>query len=128
MGGVRMGRYRDKLRIIADVLSIVSERARKTHIMYRANLSYTLVCRYLSEVLAAGLVYFDDEDCYVLTKKGKEFLNVYEEYSQFCKSLEEQSNHVNDKRVELEKMVWSGGVADLDANRDGKVRIDRAKK
>jgi len=100
-----LGKYRDKLRIIADVLSIVNERPRKTQIMYKANLSYTLVCRYLSDVLAAGLVFCDHEDCYVLTSKGKEFLSRYEEYSKFCKSLEEQSNRVNSEKDVLERMV-----------------------
>ena len=51
-----MSRYRDRLQIIADILVIASRRARKTQIMYQANLSYRLLCRYLGEVLEAGLV------------------------------------------------------------------------
>ena len=50
-----MSRYRDRLQIIADILVIASRRARKTQIMYQANLSYRLVCRYLGEVLDAGM-------------------------------------------------------------------------
>jgi len=46
-----MGKYRDRLQIIADMLSVVRGGAKKTHIMYQANLSYTLLGRYLSEVL-----------------------------------------------------------------------------
>ena len=48
-----MGRYRNKLRIIADILLIACRRARKTQIMYQANLSYRLLCRYLGVVLDA---------------------------------------------------------------------------
>ena len=103
-----MGKYRDKLRIIADVLEIVNQGARKTQIMYKANLSYKLLCRYLNDVLAAGLACYNDEDCYVITPKGEEFLSKYEEYFKFCKNLEEQSNHVNNKKSMLEEMIWSG--------------------
>jgi predicted transcriptional regulator len=99
-----MGNYRDRLQIIADILFIASKRAKKTHIMYQANLSYRLLCRYLGEVTDAGLVSFESGDCYVLTAKGKEFLNRHEEYSKRCKSLEEHLNHVNNDKIVLEKM------------------------
>ncbi len=99
-----MSKYRDRLQIIANILSIASRRAKKTQIMYQANLSYKLLCRYLDEVLDAGLVSFEKEDCYVLTAKGKEFLSRHQEYSKRCKSLEEHLNHVNSERTALEKM------------------------
>jgi predicted transcriptional regulator len=70
-----LSKYRDRLQIIASILSIAGRRAKKTQIMYQANLSYRLLCRYLGEVLDAGLVSFENEDCYVLTAKGKEFLS-----------------------------------------------------
>jgi len=99
-----MSRYRDRLQIIADILSIASKGAKKTQIMYQANLSYRLLCRYLSEVLNSGLVNCENGDCYVVTAKGKEFMNRHEEYSKHSKSLEEQVNHINDKKEFLEKM------------------------
>lgn len=99
-----MSRYRDRLQIIASILSIASRRAKKTQIMYQANLSYKLLCRYLNEVLDAGLVAFENEECYVLTSKGKEFLSLHEQYSKRCKSLEQHLNHVNSEKAELEKM------------------------
>jgi len=106
-----MSKYRDRLQIIADILYIVNGRARKTRIMYQANLSYRLLCRYLSEVLDAGLVRSEDDDCYVLTGKGKEFLVKHEKYSKRCRSLEEQSNHVNNEKIVLEEMCFSPGKA-----------------
>jgi predicted transcriptional regulator len=99
-----MSKYRDRLQIIASILLIASRRAKKTQIMYQANLSYKLLCRYLSEVQDAGLVCFENEECYVLTAKGKEFLNKHGEYSKRCKSLEEHLNHVNHEKFVLEKM------------------------
>ena len=106
-----MSKYRDRLQIIADILLIASERAKKTRIMYQANLSYRLLCRYLSEVLDAGLVRSEDDDCYVLTGKGKEFLVKHEKYSKRCRSLEEQSNHVNNEKVALEEMCFNSSKA-----------------
>lgn len=99
-----MSKYRDRLQIIASVLSIAGRKARKTQIMYQANLSYKLLCRYLSEVLEAGLVTFENEEFYVLTTKGKEFLSKHEEYSKCCKSLDESLSHVNREKIALEKM------------------------
>jgi len=104
-----MSKYRDRLQIIADVLSIVSGKARKTRIMYQANLSYRLLCRYLDEVLDAGLVEPEDGDRYVLTTKGKKFLSKHEEYSKRCRSLEEHLNHVNNEKTVLEKMCFNEG-------------------
>jgi predicted transcriptional regulator len=99
-----LGRYRDRLQIVADILAITSRGAKKTQVMYQANLSYKLLCKYLDEVLTAGLVSCEDGDSYVLTVKGKEFLNKYQEYSRHCDSLEEHLNNVNGERDVLEKL------------------------
>ncbi len=99
-----MGNYRDRLQIIADILYVVNDRAKKTRIMYQANLSYRLLCRYLDEVLDAGLVKSADDDCYVLTAKGKEFLSRHQDYAKRCESLEEHLNSVNDEKNALVKM------------------------
>ena len=90
---------------------------KKTQIMYQANLSYKLLCRYLGEVLDAGLVSFDSEECYVLTAKGKEFLGRHEEYSKRCKSLEQHLNHVSIEKTALEKMCFNSGRANSSLNR-----------
>ena len=118
-----MSKYRDRLQIIADILSIASVRARKTRIMYQANLSYRLLCRYLDEVLDAGLVEPEDGDCYVLTAKGKEFLSKHGEYSKRCRSLEEHFNHVNNEKTALEKMCFNAGKAGRNLS-----RVDRSRK
>ncbi len=117
-----MSKYRDRLQIIADILVIASRRARKTQIMYQGNLSYRLLCRYLGRVLDAGLVRFENEDCYVLTGKGKEFLSRHEAYSKRCKNLEEHLNHVNNEKTVLERMCSNASGAGSDLN-----RLDRNK-
>jgi len=105
-----MGKYRGKLQIIADILSVARGGAKKTHVMYQANLSFTLLKRYLTEVLDGGLVIVDDEDRYRLTRRGQNFLDRFGEYSRRCGELEEQLNHVNDEKTGLEDLI--GGNLD----------------
>ena len=112
-----LSKYRDRLQIIASILSIVSSGAKKTRIMYQANLSYKLLIRYLDEVLDSGLVCFEKGDCYLLTAKCKEFLDRHEEYSKRCKDLEQHLNHVNGEKVALEKMCVSEGKVSSNLNR-----------
>ena len=98
-----MGSSRGRLDIIADILAVARQRAKKTQIMYGANLSYRLLTRYLAEIRRAYLVRFEREEaCYVLTRKGLEFLERYKEYSKRNKHVEKQINDVDGKRKVLE--------------------------
>ena len=100
-----MGTYRSRLEIIADMLHVASGGAKKTEIMYRANLSYKLLMKYLSEVKRAYLVSFERKQrCYMLTSKGKEFLETYKEYARRNKYVEKGLNDVDGKRRMLEQM------------------------
>ena len=100
-----MGKYRDRLQIIADILSVVRDGAKKTHVMYQANLSYALLSRYLGEVLESGLVCLDSEDCYRLTERGESFLDRFNEYSRRCSELEEHLNHITNEKTVLEDLL-----------------------
>lgn len=102
-----MGKYRSRLQIIADVLLVASNGAKKTHIMYQANLSYKLLGRYLTEVMRAGLVCVMGEDRYGLTDRGREFLDRFGEYSKRCRHLEEHVNDVNNEKMVLKQMIRS---------------------
>ena len=97
-----MGKYRSRLQIIADVLSVVRGGAKKTRIMYQANLSYKLLTRYLGDVLDSGLVRCTNDDCYELTQKGHEFLDRFDDYFVQRKSAEEKLNNVMDEKAKLE--------------------------
>ena len=97
--------YRRKLDIIADVLSVASGGAKKTQIMYRANLSYRLLTKYLVEVRRAYLVSFErGRRCYVLTSKGRQFLMLYKEYSRRARYVEKGLDAANGKRRVLESL------------------------
>jgi predicted transcriptional regulator len=103
-----LGNYRNRIEIIADILHVVSREAKKTQIMYQANLSYRLLTKYLIEVRKAYLINFERRKrCYVLTSKGTEFLERYKEYSRRNKHVEKQLNDVNGERKVLEKLCSS---------------------
>jgi predicted transcriptional regulator len=104
-----MGNYRGKLDIIADILSVASRNARKTQIMYQANLSYKVLRKYLSEILGAQLVRFEDESqLFLLTEKGREFLEAYEKYSKSTKSVEKWLGEVATKKSVLQDLSANG--------------------
>ena len=103
-----MGHYRSKLEIIADILLVVGQKAKKTHIMYKANLSFKVLERYLDNMSAASLIDFDDEDqCYDLSPKGQEFLEAYKDYTKTNKIVEKSLNQINDKKKNLEELCLS---------------------
>lgn len=99
-----LGSYRRRLDIIVDILSVVGQNAKKTQIMYRANLSYKVLQRYLAEVTEASLIRFENKThCYVLTEKGKRFLEEYRKYHKSHKRIEKQLNEVQNQRQVLEE-------------------------
>lgn len=97
--------YRGRLDIIADILHVISQNARKTQIMYQANLSYKVLTKYLTKVSEASLVDFEFEKrCYMLTAKGRAFLEAYNEYSRDNMHLEKRLNEINCKKRVLEEL------------------------
>lgn len=105
-----MGSYRGRLDIIADILHVVGkEGAKKTQIMYQANLSYKVLTKYLTEVIEACLVRLQREKrCYVLTSKGRKFLEKYRKYSRSNKHLEQRLNDLHSHRKVLEDLCSVG--------------------
>ena len=121
-----MGKYRSRLQIIADVLSVVREGAKKTRIMYQANLSYKLLTRYLEDVLDAGLVRGGNDDCYELTQKGREFLARFDDYFVHRQSAEEKLNHVMDEKAKLENTYLNANPKEVhSSSQDRKNRKNR---
>jgi predicted transcriptional regulator len=71
---------RGKIEIMADVLGLSTVGIKKTHIMYRANLSYEQISYYLSELQAHDLLeqaMDDDSPVYRTTEKGRAFLHHF---------------------------------------------------
>ena len=73
---VNLAKNRDRLSIIAAILEAASSGATKTRIMFRANLSFKLLEKYLDAVIGADFVKLDESN-YQLTDRGRGFLHRY---------------------------------------------------
>ncbi|MEM2506758.1 MAG: winged helix-turn-helix domain-containing protein [Nitrososphaeria archaeon] len=78
-----MGRRRGEVQILMDILNISLNGVKVTHLMYRANLSYSTLRKYLSTALGKGLIVnFRDSDgsvVYRTTEKGRLLLGKLKE-------------------------------------------------
>ncbi len=100
-----LGSHRSRLDIVAEMLYAIREKAKKTQIMYRSNLSYALLMKYLNELNSSYLARFEpNESRYVLTEKGLDFLSRYEDYLKRNKYVEKRISDINDRRRALEDL------------------------
>jgi predicted transcriptional regulator len=74
-----MAKNRDKVDIIAALMQAANSGANKTNIMLRANLSYQLLEKYLGTAIRLSFIQQNNK-IYVLTERGREFLNRYNLY------------------------------------------------
>ncbi|MBC8498259.1 transcriptional regulator [Candidatus Bathyarchaeota archaeon] len=63
--------------ICADILSVAVNGAKKTHIVYKANLNFRIVKGYISTLVSGGLLTPEEDERYYSTEKGVEFLKRY---------------------------------------------------
>ncbi|MDH5689739.1 MAG: winged helix-turn-helix domain-containing protein [Candidatus Bathyarchaeota archaeon] len=80
-----MARRRSNVDIIADILRIARKGAKKTRIVYGANLNFKLLNEYLERLEEAGLITNDSEKRGMLktTDKGRKYLQHYEGFMEF---------------------------------------------
>ncbi len=69
-------RKRSDIEIMASILNEANEGARKTHIMYRCNLSHKQLQAYLKILLRLGLLE-SPSDSFETTLKGRKFVGAY---------------------------------------------------
>ena len=101
-----MSKHRSQENIAADILSIVKKEPKKTHIMYRANLSYALLCKYLDKLEIAGLItYRTDDTVYELTERGLVYLERYAEYENLKNQVENSKSSLIKKGALLNKIL-----------------------
>jgi len=108
----KVKKYRYSLEIVKDMLLTALVRVRKTRIMYQANLSYRLMEKYLNSLLDSGLLECDEGSFYLITGKGKDFLQMYDDYLERCKKINDDANGVLKHRLKLENMC-SNSESDL---------------
>jgi len=77
-------RNRTRLEIMASILTVASEGARKTRIMYQANLSFAQLQQYLEYLIQRDLIRkIEDADIYYeTTERGFQFLKSYQQLRQ----------------------------------------------
>ena len=71
---------RNDLDICADILQVAKAGAKKTQIVYQANLNFKIVKKYLSRLIDTGMLSDAQENrLYTTTNQGIEFLEQYAE-------------------------------------------------
>jgi len=76
---------RNNVEIMAEILRIARKGARKTHIVYGANINFKLLHEYLDELEKAGLVVNHTEKGGLIetTERGNQCINYFEGLKQF---------------------------------------------
>lgn len=70
---------RNNLEIAAEIVSICKDGAKKTWIVYGANLNFRTINRYLDWLLGSGFLQ-KDGGMYTTTPEGEDFLDEYERF------------------------------------------------
>ena len=116
-------RYRYSLDIVRDMLLVATVRVKKTRIMYQANLSYRHMEKYLKDLLESGLVECDGSSCYLVTSRGKEFLQMYDEYLERQRRINEEISGASKDRLLLENMCFNNNCNLRRANNRNEVVV-----
>jgi predicted transcriptional regulator len=85
---LKEGRPRSRARIFADILTAIEAEgeAKPTRIMYRANMAYERLVKYLAEMEKSGLVKRisnGERVHYIVTEKGNYFLKEFRRLEDF---------------------------------------------
>jgi len=88
-----MERKRSRIEIMHDMLRITQQRGgkiKRTHLMYKANLSHKQMKSYLKELVKGGLLEdktSEKENFIQITKKGQNFSIQYNQIKEFEKTF-----------------------------------------
>ena len=87
---------RNRLGIVANILTVAQNGAMKTHLMYRANLSYTMLRDYLkflmdNELLSTSNYPEEKVTLYKTTEKGIKFLESYTALKELATPISEKT-------------------------------------
>ena len=88
MSEVQAGRKkRTRYEIIHDILSQCENGAKKTWLMYKANLSYELTNNYINKLVEKELI-IQKDGLYYLTDKGRKLLDLLKDYKEKKQGLD----------------------------------------
>ena len=68
---------RNDLDICADILHVTRTGAKKTQIVYKANLNFKILKKYLRRLVENGLLQLAEERYYFTTRRGIQFLEQH---------------------------------------------------
>ena len=84
------------------MLRSIRSGATKTHIMYRAYMSYSQLKEYLKLMEERQLIKYEPESqLYILTEKGLKFMNVYEKINELVPSINENKGVIESRLTEM---------------------------
>ena len=84
----RKSKRRNRFSVIADILASASNGTSKTHLMYKAKLSYAQLKKYTSKLVKLKLLKITANRrpvIYETTEKGKSFLEIHRELDELLK-------------------------------------------
>ena len=91
---VKMATYRTSMQIVAAVLDATQfagqEGIKTTSLLTKANLSHVRLSKFLNNLTGAGLINrieFDGKHTFVITPKGRQYLESYRNFSSIAKSF-----------------------------------------
>jgi len=86
--------YRTSMQIVADVLTATDEFGQNgiktTALLTKANLSHSRLSKFVENLTGAGLINkieFDGRNTFVITPKGRQYLEQYEKFSNLAESF-----------------------------------------
>ena len=98
-----MAKYRDGVDIVASILDAASTGASKTRIMFKANLSYKTLGKYLESAIERGFIIVNGS-IYTVTRSGQAFLKRYKLFDEHYSKIQRSLDEVYRERKALEKL------------------------
>jgi predicted transcriptional regulator len=82
-----MSKKRNEIEILADILRISSSGAKKSHIVYKANLNFEIVKKYLDLLEKSDLISCPEGNSrmFCTTEKGRRYLDHFESFKEYTK-------------------------------------------
>jgi len=82
------------MQIVADLLTATEQSGQSgiktTHLLSKANLPHSRLVKFIDNLTGSGLINkieYDGKNTFVITQKGKNYLESYEKFSNFAESF-----------------------------------------
>jgi predicted transcriptional regulator len=98
-----LGKYRDRVSLIAALLSAAGSGSNKTHIMFGANLSFKLLEKYLETSIKLGFLQLNGT-IYHVTTDGHSFLKQCLAFQERYVKAQENLDEISIERAHLEQL------------------------